>query len=98
VNNTGASSFTMNVFGGTNAATINLSTVSGSASLVYQVDRTGLVLSVSPVDITTTAGLNTLTTELVNGVPVKAFGVPQADGTVKAYVLIYYTGAVKPTM
>jgi len=98
VNNTGSSSFTMNVLGGTNAATVNLSTVSGSASLVYQVDRTGLVLTINPVDITTTAGLNALTTDLINGVPVKAFGVPQSDGTVKAYVLIYYTGAIKPSM
>lgn len=98
VNNTGTSSFTMNVIGGTNPATVNLSTVSGSASLVYQVDRTGLVLTINPVDITTTAGLNALTTDLANGVPVKAFGVPQTDGTIKAYVLIYYTGATKPTM
>jgi len=98
VNNTGTSSFTMNVLGGTNAATVNLSTVSGSASLVYQVDRTGLILTVSPVDITTTAGLNALTTDLTNGVPVKAYGVPQADGTVKAYVLVYYTGAIRTTM
>jgi len=98
VNNTGSSSFTMNVIGGTNAATVNLSTISGSASLVYQVDRTGLVLSISPVDITTTAGLNALTTDLTSGVPVKVFGLPQSDGTVKGYVLIYYTGAIKPTM
>jgi len=98
VNNTGTSSFTMNVIGGTNAATVNLSTVAGSASLVYQIDRTAGIISISPVDITTTAGLNSLTTDLVNGVPVKAFGVPQADGTVKAYVLVYYTGAIRTTM
>jgi hypothetical protein len=98
VNNTGTSSFTMNVIGGTNAATVNVSTATGSASLVYQIDRTAGIISVSPVDITTTAGLNALTTDLVNGVPVKAYGVPQADGTVKAYVLVYYTGAIKTTM
>jgi hypothetical protein len=98
VNNTGSSSFTMNVLGGANAATVDLSTVSGSATLVYQVDRTGLVLSVSPVDITTTDGLNAVTNDLVAGVPVKVYGIPQADHSVKAYVMIYYTGAVKPAM
>lgn len=98
VNNTGSSSFTMNVLGGVNAATVDLSTVSGSATLVYQVDRTGLVLSISPVDITTTDGLNAVTNDLVAGVPVKVYGIPQADHSVKAYVMIYYTGAVKPAM
>jgi hypothetical protein len=98
VSNPGVSSFTMNVVHGTLPATVDLVTTSGSASLVYQVDRTNGVVTVSPVDITTTAGLNALTADLVSGVPVKAYGVPQADGTVKAYVLVYYTGAVKTTM
>jgi hypothetical protein len=98
VSNPGVSSFTMNVVHGTLPATVNLVTTSGSASLVYQVDRTNGVVTVSPVDIATAAGLSALTTDLVSGVPVKAYGVPQADGTVKAYVLVYYTGAVKTTM
>jgi hypothetical protein len=98
VSNPGVSSFTMTVVNGTLPATVNLVTTSGSASLVYQVDRTNGVVTVSPVDITTTAGLNALTAGLVSGVPVKAYGVPQADGTIKAYVLVYYTGAVKTTM
>ena len=98
VTNPGVSSFTMNVVHGTLPATVNLVTTSASASLVYQIDRTNGVVTVSPVDITTSAGLSALTTDLVSGVPVKAYGVPQADGTIKAYVLVYYTGAVKTTM
>lgn len=98
VNNTGVSTFTMNVVEGTNAATVGLSTTKGSASLVYQIDRTAGVITINPVDITTTIGLNAVATDLTAGVPVKVFGIPQADHTVKAYVMVYYTGAVKTTM
>jgi hypothetical protein len=31
---------------------------------------------------------------IVNGTLVKAFGIPQADGTIKGYVLFYYTGTL----
>ena len=98
VNNANSSSFSMTVPNGTQAATINLSTVSGSATLVYQVDRTGGVVTISPVDITTSAGLTAVTNGLTAGTLVKAYGVPQPDGTVKAYVLSYYTGTVRTTM
>ncbi len=84
--------FTMSVAGGTSAATVRLGTVSGSATLVYQVDRTNGVVTVSPIDITTTDGLATLTSGLALGTTVKVFGVPQADGTLKAYALTYFTG------
>jgi hypothetical protein len=84
--------FTMTVAGGINAATVDVSTTSGSATLVYQVDRTNGIVTVSPVDITTSAGLTQLTNGLTTGAPVKVYGVPQADGTLKAYVLTYYTG------
>ncbi len=80
------------VGGGTNAVTIDLSTTSGSATLVYQVDRTGGIVTVSPVDITTPAGQTTIQNNLIANTPVKVFGVPQADGSIKGYVLIYYTG------
>jgi uncharacterized lipoprotein NlpE involved in copper resistance len=90
-------SFTMTVAGGTMPATVDVSTTSGSATLVYQIDRTNNIVTVSPVDITTTAGLNTLTSGLAAGAPVKVYGVPQADGTLKAYVLVYYTGTTLPT-
>lgn len=85
-------SFTMSVAGGTTPATIDVSTATGSASLVYQVDRTGGVVTVSSIDVTTSAGLASMTTGLSTGAPVKVYGVPQADGTFKADVLLYYTG------
>jgi len=84
--------FTFTVPGGVNAVTTNLSTTSGSATLVYQVDRTNNIVTITSVDITTTAGQNTITSNLVTSAPVKVFGVPQANGTIKAYVVFYYTG------
>ena len=89
-NSTGT--FTMNVTGGANAVPVTLNKTSGSGTLVYQVDRTNNVVTVSIVDITTAAGQTTITNNLVAGTPVKAFGVPQANGTIKAYVVFYYTG------
>jgi hypothetical protein len=85
-------SFTVSVTGGTQPATVSLNTSSGSATLVYQVDWTNGILTISPVDISTAAGQTTLTTNLLVGTPVKAFGIPQADGTIKAYVVTYFTG------
>ncbi len=87
-----ANSFTMNVVGGTAPAMIDVGTTSGSAALVYQVDRTGAVVTVGPIDITTSTGLASMTSGLSAGAPVKVYGVPQADGTFKADVLLYYTG------
>ena len=84
--------FTMTVAGGATAATIDVSTTAGSATLVYQVDRTNGVITVSPVDITTSAGLTTLTNGLAVGAPVKVYGVPQGDGSLRSYVLTYFTG------
>ena len=87
-----SNAFTMTIPGGTNAPTIGVSTTSGSATLVYQVDMTGGILTVSPIDITTAGGLASLTSGLTAGEPVAVYGVPQADGSLKAYVLAYYTG------
>lgn len=84
--------FTMTVAGGSASATVDLSTTSGSATLVYQIDRSNGVVTVSPVDIATSAGLQTLTTALTSGTPVKVYGIPQADGTLKAYAVDYFTG------
>jgi hypothetical protein len=84
--------FAMTVPGGTTAATVDVGTASGSATLVYQVDRTNGIVTISPVDVTTSAGLATLTTGLAAGAPVKVYGVPQADATLRAYVLAYFTG------
>jgi hypothetical protein len=84
--------FGMTVPGGATAATIDVSTTAGSATLVYQVDRTNNIVTVGSLDITTSAGLAALTTGLAVGAPVKVYGVPQADTTLRAYVLAFYTG------
>jgi len=87
-------SFMMTVPGGTTAVSVALNTTAGSATLVYQVDRTNGVVTISPVDISTTAGQNTLSQNLVTNTPVKVFGIPQANGTIKCYVLVYFTGTL----
>jgi hypothetical protein len=84
--------FTMTVTGGANAATIDVNSASGSATLVYQVDRTNGVVTISPIDITTSAGLTDLTNGLAANAPVGVYGIPQSDGSLKAYVLTYFTG------
>lgn len=84
--------FTITVPGGANAVPVTLNTTSGSGTLVYQIDRTNNIVTVSVVDITTAAGQTTVTNNLVAGTPVKAFGVPQPNGSIKAYVVFYYTG------
>jgi hypothetical protein len=89
--------FTMVVAGGTSSATIDVSAASGSATLVYQVDRTSGVVTISSIDITTSTGLGTLTTALTSATPVKVYGVPQSDGTLKAYAIAYFTGTTMPS-
>jgi hypothetical protein len=73
-------------------ATVAVSTVAGSATLVYQIDRSNGVVTISPVDVTTSAGLQTLTNGLSAGTAVKVYGIPQPDGTLKSYVIDYFTG------
>jgi hypothetical protein len=70
---------------------VDLSSVSGSATLVYQIDTTNGIVTVSPQDLTG-SGLATVSAALVAGTPVKVFGVPQPGGTIKAYVFFYLTG------
>jgi hypothetical protein len=82
----------MTVPGGANSVTVDLSSVSGSATLVYQIDTTNGIVTVSPQDLTSSPGLATVSAALVAGTPVKVFGVPQPGGTIKAYVLFYLTG------
>jgi Domain of unknown function (DUF4382) len=86
------SAFTMTLSGGTTPGTVDISTASGSATLVYQVDRANGTVSISPIDITTATGLSTLSSALTAGTAVKVFGTPQADGTLRAYVLMYFSG------
>jgi hypothetical protein len=78
--------------GGATPVTVNASSVAGSATLFYQVDRSNGIVTISPQDITTTAGLTNITTNLVSPTVAKIFGVPQADGSIKAYVVFYFTG------
>lgn len=91
--NTGGS-FTIAATGGTNQIVVDASIVSGSAALVYHVDRTNGIITISPVDLTTQAGLNTVQTNLTTGTLVKVFGVPQTGGGIKAYVFFYFTGTM----
>jgi hypothetical protein len=86
--------FTLTAAGGTMPVTVDVSTTSGSATLVYQIDRTNGVVTVSPIDITTSTGLADLTAGLAAGAPVKVYGIPQADSTLKAYVIAYFTGTM----
>ena len=51
-------------------------------------------MTISPQDLTSSAGQTALATGLVVGAPVRVYAVPQADGTLKAYVLVYYTGTL----
>jgi hypothetical protein len=88
----GLQTFTLSLSGGAMPVTVDVNTASGAATLVYQVDRTGGVITISPQDITTSAGLSALTDGLAAGNPVRVYAVPQSDGTLKAYVLTYFTG------
>jgi hypothetical protein len=85
-------SFTMTLKGGMTAATVDVGTATGSATLAYQIDCTGGVVTVSAVDVTTADGLAALSAGLVAGAKVKVYGVPLSDSSIKAYVLAYYTG------
>ena len=93
-NGSPSGTFSLSETGGVNAIPVNLSTTSGSGTLVYQVDRTNGIVSVSAVDITTSAGQTTITNNLLVGTPVKVYGIPQANDAIKAYVVIYYTGTL----
>jgi len=86
--------FGITAAGGTNQVVIDASSVSGSATLFYQVDRSSGIVTVTPQDVTSTNGLNAISSHLVSGTPVKVFGVPQTDGSIKAYVVIYFTGVM----
>jgi Domain of unknown function (DUF4382) len=91
--------FAMTVAGGTQPVTVNVSTTPGSATLVYQVNRSDGIVTVTPIDITG-SGLATVEAALLAGAPVKVYGVPVAPamgataGTLNAYVLTYYTGTM----
>jgi hypothetical protein len=88
--------FTMSIpcAGGTksSAVTVDLNTTSGSAPLVYQIDFTNGRFAITSVDASTQAGQTTLTGNLLANTPVMVYGIPQANGAIKDYVLFYFTG------
>ena len=84
--------FTMTAVLGANPVTVEISTTSGSATLAYQVDRQNGTLTVSPLDLTSSAGLAALANDLVAGARVRVAGVPQPDHTIKAYSVAVFTG------
>jgi hypothetical protein len=84
-------SFTMTLSGGTTPGAVDMSAAFGSATRVYQVDRSNGIVSISSIDITAASGLSTLTSGLAAGTQVKVYGTPQMDGTYKAHVLMYFT-------
>ena len=86
------STFAMGVLGGALPVTVDVSSTSQSATLVYQIDRSSGVVTISPIDVTSASGLAAVTTNLIAGVPVKVYGIPQPDGSLRAYVLVYFTG------
>jgi hypothetical protein len=93
-----SNTFTMTVPNGSVAATVDVATTAGSATQVYQVDRSNGIVTVSQVDVTTAAGLQSLASALQSaGTPVRVYGVPQTDGSVRAYVLTYFTGTTLPS-
>jgi hypothetical protein len=90
-------SFTITVPNGTQPVTVNVNSTAGSATLVYQVDRTNGILTVSPIDLDSSSGLMTFTNAMTAGSLVKVYGIPQSDGTLNGYVITYFTGMM-PTM
>lgn len=94
--NTAGTSFTITVPGGTTPVKVNYSTTSGSATLAYQVDRSKDQVTVTPQDLSSTAGQAALATGLTVNSRVQLSAVPQADGSLKAYTLKYFTGTQQP--
>jgi hypothetical protein len=84
-------SFTATAANGTLPVTVDVSDTSGQATLVYQVDFSNGVVTISAVDITTAAGMSTFTDGMAVGTKAKISGIAQSDGTLKAYVVTYFT-------
>jgi hypothetical protein len=82
----------MTVVGGVTPAVVDVSTTSGSATLVYQVERSGNVVTVTAIDVSTASGMASLSAGLAVGAKVKVYGIPQVNGSLSAYVLAYFGG------
>jgi hypothetical protein len=81
---------------GESLVTVDMSTVSGSATLVYEVKNQSGVVTVTQRDLTNSTDLSAVEAALVSGTQVKTFAVPTTGGAVNAYVLFYYDGTVLP--
>ncbi|HTP40756.1 MAG TPA: DUF4382 domain-containing protein [Steroidobacteraceae bacterium] len=71
---------------------VDVSTATDQATLAYQVDRSMGTVTVSQEDLTTPDGQTAVQQGLANGAAVRVYGVPEASGNLKAYVLFYFTG------
>jgi hypothetical protein len=89
----GSASFGLVLPGGADLVPVDLD-LAGGSSLVYQVDRTGGIVTLNPVDLATASGQASLLANLGTGATVKVYGIPQAGGHIKAKVVFYYTGAL----
>lgn len=86
------STFGLTPLGASSPITVQLITASGSAPLVYRVNRDHGDLTMTPLDITTSSGLAQLSTALTPGAYVNVFAIPKSTAMVQAYTLLYYTG------
>ena len=59
---------------------------------MYEVSRSGNVVTVSAIDVTTASWMASVSAGLAVGAKVKVFGIPQVNGSLNAYVLAYFTG------
>ena len=69
---------------------VTVSSVAGSATLVNDVSVVGGIITITPIDISSAAGMTTMTTYVATGATVRVYGIPQADGSIKAYSLNYF--------
>lgn len=96
VTNGSSSTLTATPLAAASAITVDVSSTSGSATLVYQVDRSNGIVTVSAIDLTSTSGMTSFTDAMTAGTPLKIYGVPQSDGSLRAYVITYFTGTTMP--
>ena len=87
-----ANQFAISAPGGVVPVTVTFDTAPGSATLVYAVQRSHDDISVTVQDVSTASGLAAVTSALALNTPVRVSAIPQADGTLKAYAITYFTG------
>lgn len=90
VGTTGGGSFGLKLPTGASTVNVTVSSVAGSATLVNDVSVVGGIITIAPIDISSAAGMTTMTTYVATGATVRVYGVPQADGSIKAYSLNYF--------